>query len=162
MTPIGRYGGAGALVGVLMLGGLTALKTAVGPGVAIAAEAPPSAAEAAGNTQRMRGVRYYALDPFVLPVIDKDEIAAEYVLSLVLELADPDKREQITARLPRLRHAYYQTLLRLITSRESEARMPTLELVKRRLLADTQRVVGKDIVASVLIHDVSRRTFKRD
>ncbi len=113
--------------------------------------------DAAGNFVG-EGPFYVNIAPFVLPVIG--EKGPEQLISLVitLEVVDGKAAAIIKQRLPRLNDAYLQTLYGALDQKlVNKGQLVDIGLVKQRLRAPTERILGPDVAKDILVQAVAQR-----
>ena len=95
---------------------------------------------------------------FMVPVMAEDRIAAVIVITLALEIAEP-QRAQVASSLPRLRDAMLQVMFDHANSGGFNGAFTanaTMDQLRRALLEAGQKVLGPDVVFSVLVTDILR------
>lgn len=97
--------------------------------------------------------KYLTILPFVVPLTRGNEVAGQYSLVVALEMADPDMREELGRRLPRLRNDVYSFLFQAVTARSSSGQVPRLDYLQDRILRIAQETTGPDMVSSVAIQE---------
>ena len=97
--------------------------------------------------------KYLTLLPFVVPLTRGNELSGQYTLVIALQLADPDVREELGKRLPRMRNEIYGFLLQAVTARSSSGQVPGLEFLRGRLLRIVHETTGDKLVTSVVIQE---------
>lgn len=104
------------------------------------------------------GPFYVNIAPFVLPVIDDNGPNQLISLVITLEMVDGKGTELVKQRLPRLNDAYLQTLYGALDQKlVDRGQLVDVGLVKKRLQAPTQRVLGDGVVKDILVQAVSQR-----
>ena len=97
------------------------------------------------------------LDPVTLPVIRSGKVAKLVTFRIALELAPGRHVNDITPDMPRLRDAVLTQLAGLIALDWPGGATVDMDVAKHRLLARTRQIVGKDIVAAILLRDLLER-----
>lgn len=97
--------------------------------------------------------KYLTLIPFVVPLTRSNEITGQYTLAIALEIADPDVREELGKRLPRLRNEVYGFLFQAVTARSSSGQVPGLDFLQSRILKIAHDTAGPEIVTAVVIQE---------
>ena len=88
------------------------------------------------------------------------EKGPEQLISLVitLEVADGKAATIIKQRLPRLNDAYLQTLYGALDQKlVNKGQLVDIGLVKQRLRAPTERILGPDVAKDILVQAVAQR-----
>jgi len=107
----------------------------------------PSDAQAA-----LRGdMRYVSLAPILVSVIRHNDVRKLVTLMITVELEGPDKRSKVEDLMPRLRDGFIGDLQRVFGTGIYDDRTADLPLLKKRLLAVSQKIVGAGVVRDVLI-----------
>lgn len=105
---------------------------------------------------------YVEISPFVIPVLGPNGPEEMVSLIVTLELAKGEDRETyVRQRLPRLNDAFVQTLYGAFDRRTvSKGGLIDVALVKAKLMKATERVLGPDYVADVLVQAVAQRKVR--
>ena len=99
---------------------------------------------------------FVTFEQIIVPVIRDGYIDKHVRLVVVLEAAGEENAAALHAKKLRLRDAFIRDL-HAVTSRRTQGDNLSLELVKRRFLAVTRRIVGPDVVRDVLIKGAFER-----
>lgn len=94
---------------------------------------------------------FVTLEPFIVPVIREGRVVKQVSLTITLELAEPNAETEVAAKMPYLRDAFLTRLHGLMGRRRRDGRTFAPEVVKRRLLAESERVLGAGVVRDVLV-----------
>jgi flagellar FliL protein len=97
---------------------------------------------------------FVKMDPMQLVVRSQSGRNYQVLLTLNLELVEPKDKAKVEKMAPRLRDAYVRELFGVPMAAEGQWRANELESVKQRLLAQSNRVLGGEMIASVLIQQV--------
>ncbi len=98
--------------------------------------------------------RFFQMEPFSLAVIRETGVRSRMVVSLALELVEPDARTAVEKALPRLNDAFLTDLYGVAALPWPGGRSLDPELVKHRLLKIAKRILGPGKVKAVLIRDI--------
>jgi flagellar basal body-associated protein FliL len=121
---------------------------------AAASEAPANEHDAAHGKAKVAGTRFVNLDPFTVPFLGAQGPDGQVNLVVALELVDIDRRDAVLDLVPKIRASIYETLFASITNRAHSREIPSNEKLKRFVRKATERVVGSDVVADVLVQQV--------
>lgn len=94
---------------------------------------------------------FVTLEPFIVPVIREGRVVKQVNLTITLELAAPHVQTELAAKMPYLRDAFLTRLHGLMGRHRRDGRAFAPEVVKRRLLAESERVLGPGVVRDVLV-----------
>jgi hypothetical protein len=141
--------------GLLFAPALASGASQKGQGTGTMNEAIPPPLEESGRT--VLDQRYVTLAPVLLSVIRHDDVHKLVTLMITLELGQPGQRTEVELQMPRLRDAYISDLQRLLSLGIYDNRPIDLVLIKKRLLAISQRMMGKDTIRDVLILNAMER-----
>lgn len=118
----------------------------------------PAYAGGGGGGKEKEGIQYMELDPLLLPIIDDSGITQQVSLIVILEVPDPAKAEELKLKKPKIVDAYVEDLYGTLS--KSNAVMANgilrLDIIKKRLKATTEKVVGADMVSDVLLQVVQQ------
>lgn len=151
---------------VLLGGGGFAVFTFLGGKSAEASVDPKHAAKDKSEAQTAESkkesdakVSFVKMDPLTLPVINKSGVVQIVNISITLEVEDAEKAKEIEKFAPRLKDAYIQDMYGSLGAATSLTPNGVLEvnIVKKRLNAVTQKVLGNDSVRDVLLQAVQQR-----
>ena len=96
------------------------------------------------------GPVYLELDPFIVPVIRENRIVKYLSLAIKLELTNGAAEKKVKDMMPYVRDAYF-TRLHATLSRGDTALNYDLEKLKTQLMAESEKLLGPNVVKSVLI-----------
>ena len=115
------------------------------PEVALVAEpAPPALPE------------FVEFDPLVLPLIQDGQVTHHITLQVVIEVVAGEK-ERVLLVKRQLTDAYLSELYGLLALRFVRRQANALPLLRRRLLAVSERLLGPGVVVGVLLSEPTRR-----
>ena len=124
----------------------------------------PASAQAAGepvDAGGLKGVtltkKYVELDPFVLPILREGRVTQHLTIVLSVELAKAALAESLNPVMTRLRDAIYSELYGVFAFRYVQEAGADLPIVKQRLMAAAEKVLGPGKVESILIRASSMR-----
>ena len=105
-----------------------------------------------------KGPEFYQLAPLTFPVIDEKGATQQISLLVSLELDDATM-DDVRAIQPRLFDAYIQDMYGLLGSGEGlmHGNVVDVAKIKDRLTTITKRVMGKDMIKTVLLQVVQQR-----
>ena len=112
-----------------------------------------SAAEEAG-VEPEPGMNYVEVDPLNMPVIREGRVVRHMIVLLVLEVPEGDANRIVFRAMRRLKDAYIYELHTLFSRRFVWENDRLVDYVKRRVMAASEKVVGPDVVHSVLIRGI--------
>ncbi len=150
---------------LLLGGGGFAAFTFLGGNAAEASVDPKQAANDSKEVKKAESkeeidakVAFVKMDPLTLPVVNKDGVVQIINISVTLEVEDAEKAKEIEKFAPRLKDAYIQDLYGSLSSSTAMANgVVEVNVVKKRLNAITQKVLGNDSVRDVLLQAVQQR-----
>jgi flagellar FliL protein len=94
------------------------------------------------------------LQPIVLPVIEGDAVTRQVGILLTLELAEGQPAAGVEAKRRQLTDAFITELYRLYGWRAEARRVVDEALLKQRLQATADRVLGQGVVRAILIRQL--------
>lgn len=94
------------------------------------------------------------MDPIVLPVVEGRDVTRQVGVLLTLELAQNQTAAGIEEKRRQLTDAFITELYRIYGWRSGADRVVNEELIKRRLQAAADRVLGPGIVHAILIRQL--------
>lgn len=102
---------------------------------------------------------YVEFNPILLPVVGDGRVEQTVNIVFALEVADQEAANRAIALAPRLNDAFLQALYGTLHRREV-MRNGVLDLsaIKRRLVEESNRVLGQGVVRDVLVQMVSQQT----
>jgi flagellar protein FliL len=147
--------GGGGFAAFTFLGGKTA-EASVDPKKASEDAKKSESNKSKAETDAM--VTFVKMDPLTLPVVDKTGVVQIVNISITLEVADPEKAKEVEKFAPRLKDAYIQDMYGALSSTTAMTQgVVDVEVVKKRLNAVTQKIMGDDSVRDVLLQAVQQR-----
>ncbi len=97
-------------------------------------------------------ITYIAMQPIILPIIDRDGISQTVSLVVSLEVKDASKAAEVEQNLPKLADAYLSDMYGTLSKKASmEYGVIKVSTLKARLVAITNRVMGGNVVDGVLL-----------
>jgi flagellar FliL protein len=114
------------------------------------------AAEPASN-----GPVFVKLPPIVLPVFEGDVVTRQASLVLALELATGKTEDAIAGQQRRLMDAFIADLYAIYEQRQRAERVIEPNVIKPRLLASADRILGPGVVQDVLIQQAFERPRRK-
>jgi hypothetical protein len=151
---------AAAVALVLAPGGVVRADKKPGPHKAAPAATPGPATDAPIDrpftatsvaNEKLSANEYVMLDPFVVPLVDKELTGRQFTLMIALKLKTEGDREMVLNLRPKLRDSLYRMLFRLVTFRRRAPRIPTERALNRELMSVTRRITAGHFVESVYI-----------
>lgn len=147
--------GGGGFAAFTFLGGKTA-EASVDPKQA--SKDKSKAEDAASKAEKDALVSFVKMDPLTLPVVNKNGVVQIVNISITLEVEDAEKAKEVEKFAPRLKDAYIQDMYGALSSNTAMTQgVVDVEVVKKRLNAITQKVIGNDSVRDVLLQAVQQR-----
>ena len=117
-----------------------------------------SYAESAKKEGDSNAKEYVKLAPIILPVIDNDGVYQVISMVVSLEVGSVSEADKIKAAKPRLADAYIQDMYGVMNAHEAlKGGILQVGMVKKRLGRVTDKVLGKDVHAEVLLQAVQQR-----
>ena len=103
---------------------------------------------------------YVEFNPILVPIIGDQRIDQFINIVVALEVTDQDAADRAIAMAPRLNDAYLRSLYGTLHTRDVLRHgVVDLPLIKRRLVEESNRVLGADAVQDALIQMVSQRVL---
>ena len=100
--------------------------------------------------------RYVKLDPLHVSQMPADGKSFRMLLSVVLEVPNPDHAILIEKLMPKLRDAFIRELHGRPLGHNRNWAPDDFEIVKQRLLTQTERVLGPGFVSNILVQQAMR------
>ncbi len=115
--------------------------------------------KAASKEEADAKVAFVKMDPLTLPVIGANGIVQIVNITVTLEAEDAEKAKEIEKFSPRLKDAYIQDMYGALSSKTAvgENGVVNVDVVKKRLLKVTSKVLGNESVRDVLLQAVQQR-----
>jgi flagellar protein FliL len=107
------------------------------------------------------GPTFIKLPPIVLPIFEGNTVTRQASLVLALELAAGRGEDDVEAQRRRLVDGFIADLYSLYEQREHAERVIDPAIIKARLLATADRILGRGIVHDILIQQAFERPRKR-
>jgi flagellar basal body-associated protein FliL len=92
--------------------------------------------------------------PITLPVIERNRVTRQVGILLTIELAEGHLKQEATEKDHELTDAFITALYRLYAARAGADRVVDERVLKTRLLATADRVLGQGVVRAVLIRQL--------
>ena len=103
---------------------------------------------------------YVEFNPILLPIVGDRRVDQFVNIVVALEVADQESADRAIALAPRLNDAYLRSLYGTLHSRDVlHHGVVDLPLIKRRLVEESNRVLGTGTVQDALIQMVSQRVL---
>ena len=110
-----------------------------------------------GEAAAGAGRKFVNVDPLTLPVIDNTGVVSNITVAVALD-CDEAKADDVKKQLPVLTDAYIQNLYGSLNKRDALAGgVLQVALIKQRLVAITNKVMGDGEVRDVLLQVVQQR-----
>ncbi|MGQ0526634.1 MAG: flagellar basal body-associated FliL family protein [Alphaproteobacteria bacterium] len=102
--------------------------------------------------------QYIEMDPLLLPIVDKNGVSQVVSLVVALEVYDLAAIERVKEMTPKLKDAFIQDMYGILNKYAAlENGVVQVSMIKKRLNAVTQRVMGEGLVNDVLLQVVQQR-----
>jgi len=126
--------------------------------IRVAAAQSPDRQDAPSRFRRMRDRAEILLDnvfrPITLPVIERNRVTRQVGILLTIELSEGHLKHEATEKDRELTDAFITELYRLYGARAGANRVVDEKLLKTRLQATADRVLGQGVVHAVLIRQL--------
>jgi hypothetical protein len=132
------------------------LGTALGLLIALAAAAPAAAADREmPEPKSVPGMpAFFNIEPIVLPVIEGNRIPRQVGILITLELAQGHSAREAQDKDRQITDAFITELYRIYGWRSGDDRVVNERLIKERLQAAADRVLGPGVVHAILIRQL--------
>lgn len=101
---------------------------------------------------------FVELDPLILPVVDNSGVNEVVSLVIAIEVGEAGTKDGIKAMSPRLKDAYIQELYGIMNKNAAmKDSIVQVAMIKQRLNAITQKVLGEKVAKDVLLQVVQQR-----
>lgn len=101
---------------------------------------------------------FLKLDPFILPMFDADGGISRHVsVTIALEFESKSGRERVMNLHRQLRDAYLSDMMLLIERMSPEQEGLSVRRLKRRLMYVSDRILGKQVIKTILIQGIFER-----
>ena len=101
--------------------------------------------------------RFLKMDPFNAPLPPNDKGQRRQIFLMIeLQIPDPDKVSVVAQRMPKLRDAFIRELYSRPVGTPEGLGPSEMDELKRRLLAQGRKVLGKELLDDVLIVNAMR------
>lgn len=105
------------------------------------------------------GPRYVPLTPMILPILGDNGPEQLVTIIISLEVDSDDQAKEIKEKLPRLTDAYLQKLYGALDTHMlmQGSSLIDVTLIKQKLRAPTDNVLGQGFVKDILVQSVAQR-----
>lgn len=101
---------------------------------------------------------FVEMDPLILPIIDAQGINQLVSLVIVLQVHDEQQKAEVTAQMFRIKDAYIQDMYGSLNKNVAiKDGVLQVDVLKQRLSAANNRVLGDGVVSDVLLQVVQQR-----
>jgi flagellar basal body-associated protein FliL len=108
-----------------------------------------------GANELIPGIAVFVnMRPITLPVIERNRVTRQVGVLLTIELAEGHLKQEATEKDHELTDAFITELYRLYGARAGADRVVDEKLVKARLQAAADRILGNGVVRAVLIRQL--------
>jgi flagellar protein FliL len=97
---------------------------------------------------------FYDIPPIVLPVVEGNAVTRQVGVILTVELAEGHRKSEVRAKRRELTDAFITELYSIYGWRSGAERVVNETLIKRRLMAACDRVLGAGIAHAILIRQL--------
>jgi hypothetical protein len=97
---------------------------------------------------------FYNIAPIELPVVEGNNVTRQVGVLLTLELADGHRQSEVKRKAREITDAFITELYRIYGWRSGDARVVNEALIKGRLQAAADRVLGPGVVHAILIRQL--------
>jgi flagellar basal body-associated protein FliL len=97
---------------------------------------------------------FYNIAPIELPVLEGNNVTRQVGVLLTLELAEGHRQSEVKKKAREITDAFITELYRIYGWRSGDARIVNEALIKRRLQAAADRVLGAGVVHAILIRQL--------
>ncbi len=117
-----------------------------------------SPALSAGAEKKSTGAEYVKMDPLLLPIIDDDGVQQVVSMVVAIEVGGSSDADKIKSIKPRLADAYIQNMYGILNKHAAlKGGVIQVKMIKDKLNAVTNKIVGDDIDTEVLLQVVQQR-----
>jgi len=104
------------------------------------------------------GVAFVALDPLILPIVDKTGVTQVLSIIVALEVPNPEIKAEVEAETPRLKDAYIREMYGMMGKQAAmKGGVIQASYLKEKLNSITSEVMGEDKVTDVLLQVIEQR-----
>lgn len=115
-------------------------------------------AKKGGHGEEAAAGHFVSMDPLILPIIDETGVTQSVSLVVVIEVGDEAKAATVEGMIPRLKDAYIQDMYGALNKHEAlKNGVLQVNMIKERLSAASNDVLGEDVVDEVLLQVVQQR-----
>lgn len=118
----------------------------------------PLDVHAAGKEKSGTGMEYVKMDPLLLPIIDEDGVQQVVSMVVAIEVGGVADADKIKLMKPRLTDAYIQNMYGMLNKHAAlKGGVIQVKMIKDKLNAVTDKIVGDEIETEVLLQVVQQR-----
>ncbi len=101
---------------------------------------------------------FVEMDPLILPIIDAEGINQLVSLVIVLQVHDDKQKAEVTAQMFRIKDAYIQDMYGSLNKNVAiKDGVLQVDVLKQKLSAANDRILGDGVVSEVLLQVVQQR-----
>lgn len=101
---------------------------------------------------------FVEMDPLILPIIDAEGINQLVSLVIVLQVHDEEQKAEVSAQMFRIKDAYIQDMYGSLNKHVAvKDGVIQVDVLKAKLTAASERVLGEGVVTDVLLQVVQQR-----
>ena len=101
---------------------------------------------------------FVEMDPLILPIIDADGISQMVSLVIVLQVHDEKQKAEVASQMFRIKDAYIQDMYGSLNKHVAvKDGVIQVSVLKEKLTAANNRVLGEGVVSDVLLQVVQQR-----
>ncbi len=117
-----------------------------------------AAAKEVKKDSKPEHLAFVEMDPLILPIIDAEGINQLVSLVIVLQVHDEKQKAEVTAQMFRIKDAYIQDMYGSLNKNVAiKDGVLQVDILKQKLSAASNRVLGDDVVSDVLLQVVQQR-----
>jgi flagellar basal body-associated protein FliL len=111
--------------------------------------------EAAPETSSDQTAQFVPIPPLTVPIIRGNSVVSEIVVGLTLEVRGPERRAELEHQMPKVLDAVTVALFDVMRYRFMAEQGYDASVIKRHVKRAIERVEGPDLVADVLIDNIT-------
>ncbi|HEY0901545.1 MAG TPA: flagellar basal body-associated FliL family protein [Micavibrio sp.] len=124
----------------------------------VGAEGEHAAAKDVKKEHNPEHMAFVQMDPLVLPIIDADGISQMVSLVIVLQVGDEKQKASVEGQMFRIKDAYIQDMYGSLNKHVAvKDGVLQVDILKKKLSAANDRVLGEGVVSDVLLQVVQQR-----
>jgi flagellar FliL protein len=132
--------------------GLFLLTGSAVAGYALSASPAYASEKASEGKEGEPKISFIAMDPIILPIIDRDGVTQTISLVVSLQVGNAADADEVKANLPRLTDAYLSDMYGTLSAKSAmQSGVIKVSMLKARLVKISQAVMGKDKINDVLL-----------